>query len=494
MKQLIYFFTVSLLAAQQFATLDEKSPGTGSQLLSWSAQDTTIYKLITEISGLVYIKNIPLRERVQALQGEKISREEFERLKREIEENHQYRYALNVSLYPINDTDVRLEIERDRNRSNSHNTRRYWGISEDDWDDWDFDVKFNSDREGYGATYLFDGLMINLADDYNDRLQFGYSAEFEHNFYRGFFGLRYEITYPESKLRFGLGLLSQGIFQFNYTNGPDRALATMSRGRWNPNIRLTPQHIMGQLYLDKSIIHGEYITNVSSFRLNFAFQRSESFIADSLLTSNDENLLGYQFEYSLNLLDDNRYPLKGLYFNTKYAYNRMNREAENEPYRTGNKYSNSLINFGSYNWAAFAHLEGLLPIGRSTALQLGAQGIYQQFDVYNKAASDPVNGVFDFDQQKRTMYTVSLGLRKQTDDKSMFSINYGFNNTKLEGFYSPDWNFLEARYYSSTFEIRYTYIFDQKINNASAIPGIREWVHHSNGSFLTVGISLGSLY
>ena len=56
-------------------------------------------------------------------------------------------------------------------------------------------------------------------------------------------------------------------------------------------------------------------------------------------------------------------------------YNRMNKDAEDEPHRTGNKYSNSLIDLGTYNWAAFAHhSRPLVPIGRSTShYKLGAQ-------------------------------------------------------------------------------------------------------------------------
>ena len=97
------------------------------------------------------------------------------------------------------------------------------------------------------------------------------------------------------------------------------------------------------------------------------------------------------------------------------------------------------------------------------------------------------------------MYSASIGLRKQTDDKKYVSqLTTATIITKLEGFYNPDWNdfFVEARYYSSTdLRIRYTYVFDQQINNADGNLQILE-----NGyiivmdRYLTVGISLGSLY
>jgi hypothetical protein len=463
--------------------------------------DTTKSKKLVSITGTIYIKNRELRDSINGLVGQTLSKEQFELLKENIIENANYKYNLNVYLSPTGnseDNTVQLEIEPASRVSISKirtgNRKIYRGVNFDDGKDY-----------AWGNSYEFDDLMFSLDEEANeaDRFNIGYRLENEHMYIRSFLGLEYALEVSkENVYRFGTGVLQEGVWQVNYSNGANGSAWRMSRGELTQNLLLTPQHIAGQMPLDFSIIYFSALYSNHAFRFNYSLDNTKSALQDTLRINDSKLQNAYKFEYTMSYLDDNIYPISGAYLNAKYIINEIpekNPNMTNLPYKVGNDYASDLLNKGSNAKTLFINSQNLINFTGNSAIQIGGQYVKQEFDVSDFDYANP-KAVADlgFNTQERSMYRLNVGLRKRTGEENFLLIQYGMNHMELKGNISGtvDDKFIEARYVFTGIELKYAYIFSQKSknNNDLADNTFNKHIHHSNGFLVSIGLALGTLY
>ena len=497
---ILFILSIFILSAQFVLTTESKDLTDSENDLSLQIRTTfwqdSIFKTIRELEGAVYIKNLKLRRKLLDLVGSKITENDFKELKKEIELNHQYRRDVKVIIYPLNDDDLRIEISPERSRSRFKKRKSWKDEWDEDWGDLDFDTDYSNEKE-LGLTYSFNSFMFNLRETKNDGFAIGYSAESEHNFFRGLFGIRYTMSFSEfSKLRLGSGIYSQGMFQFDWSKGEDGAEATMSNGRLNPNLQVNPIHIIGMQLPQVSIVHTEFLSDHHMIRANLGFMKSDPLFSDSLgLESDEVNINSYGFSYSLQYLDNRRFPMNGIYTNFMYQYNEVRNADKNRPYKLGNDYRVNGYSTGNYNLSYYAGITAIIEHLDGAAIQINGQYLEQKYNQsnYDGSFKQSVNSIALF-ENKLKFGMVSLGLRQKLGSKSVLLISYGQKHGKQEGFQSASWksNFIEAMYHSLGFQFKYTYVFNNDIsnNNLSYI----DRFYKSEGAYFSVGISFGSLF
>jgi hypothetical protein len=501
MFRIVLFILSTFFLSAQFA-LNHKADDTTSDNTFYDTKATvtwndSIYKKIKELEGAVYIKNLKLRRKLLSLVGSEITEEEFAKLKKEIEDNHQYRSEIKVVVYPLTESDLRIEISpRDRRfrlKKKHSNWNKDW---EDEWDDFDFDTDY-ANEETLGVTYALNDFMFNLRESENDGFAIGYSGESEHNFYRGLFGIRYSMMFSEDALlRLGSGLYSQGIFQFDWSKGEDGNEATMSNGRLNPNVQVNPQHIIGMQLPQLSIVHAEFLSDHHMLRANLGFMKSDPLFGDSLALDNKEaNINSYGFSYSLQYLDNKRFPMNGVYSNFMYQYNELRNPEKNRPYQLGNRYRLDGYSTGNYNLSYYAGLTAMYEHLKGAAIQVNSQYVYQKYNQsnYDGSFKQSLSSISLLDNEL-TFSMFSIGLRQKLGSKSLLLISYGQKHGKQTGFQEADWksNFIEAMYHSLGFHFKYTYVFNNDIND-NGLSYINRF-YKNEGAYFSIGISFGSLF
>ncbi len=494
---LITLFLAAALLAQieagnvEFVTTTGNTSGTNQRNLDavFNQDDS---KIVAEIWGTIYIKNRELRDSVQALIGKRLTRVAFDDLKTNIEENGQYKYNLKVSLYPLQGDSVRVEIDPDRK------SRLYTNRSRDYYDDYDNDYSYESDGEIYSIGYDFDW-MIEVLEDHSagDLFQIGARGESEHNFVRLFAGIEYASGFGPIRIRLGSGIVKHGVFQFNYSNGEGSSQWQSSLGRLNPNLRLTPLHVIGQLTPHYAIGKLDILAEHHTLRFNYTIDQEHSSFADTLHYKEKKQKYGFRGEYTLSYLDNARYPISGVYFNGQYQSVYVKDKTTDVPYEIGNDYAMSLYNRGTYNNTMYGNAQFLIKYNYNSALRLGVQGVYQEFDMskFNREAPVAI-GSIGFSKQELQFLTATASIRKRFDDDSTLEFTYGQNHLRLlrniDGKIQD--SFLEVRIDSSAMEYKFMYIFDRKIDNPTNVLDIEKYMHHDVGMVFSVGVSLGSLY
>ena len=439
----------------------------------------------------MYIKDKALKDSVRSLVDSELTKSQFEELKNRIETGHKNRYDIIVSIYPLKGNYARIEIERERRRSK----RRYNWRNYDNWDDFTwFESPDDTDFDYDNGTSRF---LFPISRNGRDQVLVGAEMSFEQNFYRGFAGIRFEhFSEAGSIFRIGAGTYKEGVFQLSYTTSDEGSLLTMSRGRWNKNLHITPAHIIGQNFLDFSAAHVEYLTENHGFRVNFGYKKEKSSLPDSV-HSEKANIYGLKADYSLAYLDDNTLPMSGVYFNAKGQKLMVDSDFDDTPFNLTNKYTNWFKKYGTYNNSVYGNLHVLLPITKNNSLHVSAQAVKEEFDIanYNKSLTS-VPTLINFSKQERSMFSPKVGLRHSMGESSILELTGGYNKTELKGLYNADWEeyYIEGKIISGgIFEIKYTYTFNQSINVHQGSDFIPSLVHNTEGAVLTLGFNIGSL-
>jgi len=443
---------------------------------------------IKEVWGSIFIKDKALRDSVKNLVGTRITKEGFERLRERIETGHKNRRPLEVYLFPLKKEYARIEIEKSyRKRSRRHRDN-------DDWDEDSFTFFNSPSDEDFDYDNGTARILFPISHHGKDEILVGGEWSFEQNFFRGFLGVRFEHLADNGNIfRIGAGQYKEGVFQANYSHSDQGSFWNMSRGRWNPNVMLTPQHIIGQNYLDFSILHAEYLTEHHAFRIHHGFKKEHSAVPDSI-DNTKANVYGLKFDYSFAHLDNNTLPLSGVYLNLKSQFLKVSDDNTMFPYRLTNSYDSYFKRFSTYNNSYFANVHVLAKISENNAIHFSGQGVYEKFN-----SSDFAEGLLSysaFQTQERFMISPKVSLRHLMSNSSLIELSAGYNQTKLLGKYSGDWNeyYFEAKVvFGSIFEVRYTYIYNQEINNPTKLLFINDLVHNQEGTLLSIGFNIGSL-
>lgn len=453
---------------------------------------------IVEVWGVFRIKDEAARDSVRSFEGKWITKTQFEALKEFIVDKAKRRgREVEVRIYRLEGNNVRLEIERRYRISD----RRDW--DDDDWDpNWDWDDNDDEgEGEAYGVGYLLD-IMIPLSEsDEDDVIAIGYRAEFEHNFYRGFFGIEYQVNFDDAlQFRLGSGFTQQGVFMFNYAFSDDDdsgGLAKLSYGELTRYLRLTPQHIHGQTYINTAIGKLDVLMNHHALRLSYGFQDKDNAFKDTLGISDEQQMDGFSAEYSMTYLDNINYPLSGVYLNLKYQTNYFKEKIDRVPYDMGNEFATGLLRKGNKMESAFANLHVLIPFKETTALHFGGQAVMQEFNTSNFTLENPVAvDRLQLNPQKQLMWTATAAIRQRFDEDEILSLGFGHNQIKFEDTIVGEIKdqFIEFSYNSDALEIKYTYIFNREVDNPNNIADFERLIHHDTGMFFSIGMSLGSLY
>lgn len=452
-------------------------------------------KIVAEIWGTIYIKNRPLRDSVLALKGKRITKAEFTDVKENIEKNGKYKYALKVALFPLKGDSVRIEIDPDRRsrRPRNYSSRKY-NYNYNYSYDYDYD---QSDYDDYGIAYDFDWMGELLEDNREgDVFQIGARGEAEHNYVRLFAGVEYMSGAGAMRFRIGSGLVKHGVFQLNYSNGEDGSAWQSSLGRLNPNLRLTPLHVIGQLSPHNAIGKLDLLLKNHTLRMSYTIDNVRSAFGDTLMFNEKKQMYGVRGEYTMNYLDNSRYPISGVYLNAQYQSVYVKDKTDDVPYLLGNDYATPLYQRGTYNNSIFASAQALIKYNSNSAIHLGAQAVTQKFNTSNFDLAAPVPlGTIGFSEQNVDFVMAQIGLRKRFDDDAILQISFGRNlmtfKKALEG--EIEDSFLEVRMNSNTMEYKFMYIFDRKVDNPNNVVNFENLMHHKTGMVFSIGMSLGSL-
>jgi hypothetical protein len=449
-------------------------------------------KIIAEIWGTIYIKNRPLRDSVLALKGKRITKDKFNDVKEKIETKGKYKYALKVALYPLKGDSVRIEIDpdrRSRRRSNYNNT--YYSYSS-------YNSSDKADGDSYGISYEFDWMGELLEDNIaGDVFQIGVRGEMEHNYVRLFAGVEYMSGVGPIRFRIGSGLVKHGVFQLNYSNGEGGGQWQSSLGRLNPNLRLTPLHVIGQLSPHNAVGKMDILLKDHALRFSYTIDNVKSAFGDTLFYSEKKQMYGVRGEYTMNYLDNSRYPISGFYLNGQYQSVYMKDKTDDVPYLLGNDYATPLYQRGSYNNSVYAAAHALIKYNTNSAIHLGASAVVQKFNMSNFDHSAPLAlGSIGFSEQNLQYVTAQIGLRKRFDHDAILEISYGRNLMTLKKNIEAEIedSFLEVRLNSDAMEYKFMYIFDRKVDNPNNLVDIESLIHHKTGMIFSIGMSLGSLY
>jgi hypothetical protein len=441
---------------------------------------------IREIWGTMFIKDSATRDSVRNLINTTMSKEDFESFKKFIKRKQR---NLRITIFPLDNSTARIEIEKKRSRKYVRKPHRSVDF---EFEKHDFDP---SHTDFDHLSIVFPGLA-DIQESGKDRIMVGVEAAFEQNFFRGFLGIRYQhVSDSGNFFRVGAGAVSEGVFQANFSYSDEGKAWRMSHGDWSKNLMITPQHIIGQTYLDFSMVHAEFLTTHHAFRLNHGFNKSALSYPDSTKEDN-ANVLGLKADYTFAYLDDNLSPNAGVYFNLKGQALILQEKFKGTPYKLGNSYSNDWSNYGTYSNTGFANLQVLIPVTSTGSVYIGGQAVYQEFNINDSFGTANDFASTNFSKQIREMYSPKLGLRVKMDDSSITQISFGVNQTYLKERFEADWRdyYLEAKMtFGSVFEIKYTYVYEQEVNNPSNIRFIKDLIHNQVGATISAGFVIGNL-